>query len=177
MCDNLSSSPHSVTSFLSHGFPLEHNSELLNEENDGTKCLSLPQFINDIKKLVKEKDFLNDCIHGRGNKENEPSLFHDEVTKKFSRLSMDKEDVKKFQFFDETKKYTRNLIATDHSTFTLILMCWNPGKESPIHDHPCDGCWMRVYEGSVEESRYKKHDCTNSLVCSSHFLHTSKNNN
>lgn len=29
---------------------------------------------------------------------------------------------------------------TIHKTFTLLLLCWNPGKESPIHDHPCDGC-------------------------------------
>jgi len=71
----------------------------------------------------------------------------------------------------ETKKYTRNLIATDHTTFTLVLMCWNPGKESPIHDHPCDGCWMRVCEGSVEEYRYNKDESTDTLICSSHFVY------
>jgi cysteine dioxygenase len=47
----------------------------------------------------------------------------------------------------------RNLIACD-DTFTLMLLCWNPGKESPIHDHPCHGCWMRVTTGVVEETRY-----------------------
>ena len=48
----------------------------------------------------------------------------------------------------------RNLIATDDRTFSLILLCWNPSKFSPIHDHPCDGCWMRGVQGSVQEVKY-----------------------
>ena len=27
-------------------------------------------------------------------------------------------------------------------------------QESPIHDHPCDGCWMRCIQGAVAETRY-----------------------
>ncbi len=46
------------------------------------------------------------------------------------------------------------MIATDGSTFTLMLLCWTPGKESPVHDHPCEGCWMRVVSGTVAETRY-----------------------
>ena len=53
-------------------------------------------------------------------------------------------------------------------------MCWNPGKESPIHDHPCDGCWMRVCEGSVQEKRFKKDTVTDSLVCYSDNIYKSK---
>jgi len=78
----------------------------------------------------------------------------------------------KFHCFDESKSYTRNLIATDDITFTLILMCWNPNRESPIHDHPCDGCWMRVCEGSVEEKRYKNDIATDRLVCYSDNIYT-----
>lgn len=59
-----------------------------------------------------------------------------------------------YAFVDSSRPYTRNLIATDNETFTLLLLCWNPGKESPIHDHPCDGCWLKVLEGSVQECRY-----------------------
>jgi cysteine dioxygenase len=56
---------------------------------------------------------------------------------------------------DPMKNYTRNLIATDDETYTLLLLCWNPGKSSPIHDHPCDGCWVRVCEGKIQETRYE----------------------
>ncbi|KAL3774210.1 hypothetical protein ACHAW5_008535 [Stephanodiscus triporus] len=56
---------------------------------------------------------------------------------------------------DPTRDYTRNLIATDDETYTLLLLCWNPGMSSPIHDHPCDGCWVRVCEGKIRETRYE----------------------
>lgn len=46
-------------------------------------------------------------------------------------------------------------MATDHVTYTLLVLCWNQGQCSPIHDHPCDGCWMRVLEGQVQECRYQ----------------------
>ncbi len=63
-----------------------------------------------------------------------------------------------YKHFESEKKYTRNLIATDGERFTLMLLCWNGGKESPVHDHPCRGCWMRVCEGSVTETRYARKD-------------------
>jgi cysteine dioxygenase len=55
---------------------------------------------------------------------------------------------------DPSKSYTRNLVATDHQTYTLLVLVWTPGKASAIHDHPCDGCWMRVLSGSIRECRY-----------------------
>lgn len=33
------------------------------------------------------------------------------------------------------KKYTRNLIACVPNSFCLMLLCWNPEKGSPIHNH------------------------------------------
>ena len=42
--------------------------------------------------------------------------------------------------------------------FNIILLVWNPGKESPIHDHPCNGCWVRVLENSVQEVVYEKNE-------------------
>ena len=60
----------------------------------------------------------------------------------------------KFALFDKNKPYTRNLISTDHKTYTLLLLCWNPEVESPIHNHPCDGCWLQVLQGNIQEVRY-----------------------
>ena len=64
-------------------------------------------------------------------------------------------ELSRYAFADPSKKYTRNLIATD-DRFSLMLLVWNPHKESPIHDHPCQGCWMRVISGSVVEHRYAR---------------------
>lgn len=60
----------------------------------------------------------------------------DPVNQLFGRLDLTKEEEwRKYAFFDGEKNYTRNLIATDDETFTLLLLCWNAGRESPIHDH------------------------------------------
>lgn len=61
---------------------------------------------------------------------------------------------KKFQYWDEKKKYTRNLIATDDETFTLMLLCWNPTRCSPIHSHAGSECFMRCVSGQVKEIQY-----------------------
>jgi cysteine dioxygenase len=71
------------------------------------------------------------------------------------RTKIDTRDWEPYAFFDTERDYTRNLIATDHETYTLLLLCWNTNKESPIHDHPGDGCWMRVLRGQVRECRYQ----------------------
>lgn len=53
----------------------------------------------------------------------------------------------KYAFWDPSKLYTRNLVATDGKNYTVLLLCWNPGRESPIHDHPCEGCWVKTVSG------------------------------
>lgn len=73
-----------------------------------------------------------------------------------SRLHLDPEELTRYTHLDDSKNYTRNLVATDNTHYTLMLLCWNPGKSSPIHDHPCDGCWMQVLEGQVRECRYER---------------------
>lgn len=44
------------------------------------------------------------------------------------RLELRREDWSPYAFWDPDKLYTRNLVATDGKTFTLLLLCWNPGK-------------------------------------------------
>ena len=72
----------------------------------------------------------------------------------YNRLEVSKADYARYVHPDPSQKYTRNLVSTDDSTYTLLLLVWSPSMESPIHDHPCDGCWMRILEGNLEESRY-----------------------
>jgi len=64
-------------------------------------------------------------------------------------------DLERYAYFDSYKQYTRNLVATDNESYTLLLLCWNPQKESKVHDHPCDGCYVRVVQGQVRECRYR----------------------
>jgi cysteine dioxygenase len=50
-------------------------------------------------------------------------------------------------------RYTRNLVSWGDS-FELMLLCWSPGAQSPIHDHAGQNCWMAVLEGELEEIHY-----------------------
>jgi len=70
----------------------------------------------------------------------------------------------KYTCVDAQLPYTRNLVATDGVNYTLILMCWNAGTESKIHDHPCDGCFVKTVKGSIKETRYAMHPENNTVV-------------
>lgn len=62
------------------------------------------------------------------------------------------------QLFDEfcswdQQCYTRNCIEkNDH--FELILLCWNPHHETPIHDHDGQKCWVYQLAGNITEKRF-----------------------
>eukprot|EP01127_Copromyxa_protea_P013238 TRINITY_DN3548_c0_g1_i1.p1 TRINITY_DN3548_c0_g1~~TRINITY_DN3548_c0_g1_i1.p1 ORF type:complete len:229 (+),score=46.28 TRINITY_DN3548_c0_g1_i1:278-964(+) len=62
------------------------------------------------------------------------------------------EDWKKYMFWNP-HKYSRNLIEITPQ-FEAILLCWNEGQESPIHDHAGQDCWFIVLEGPMEEVPY-----------------------
>ncbi|KAF4323229.1 hypothetical protein BBO99_00003051 [Phytophthora kernoviae] len=80
-------------------------------------------------------------------------------------------ELQRFAHFDPSRNYTRNLISTDNETYALMLLCWNRGKYSPIHDHPSDGCWVKVIQGHVNEVRYERQN--GKLVESSNVVFTS----
>ena len=62
------------------------------------------------------------------------------------------DDWRDFAFYSD-ERYTRNLIHADE-TFELMVVCWGPGQESPIHNHAGSNCWMGVLDGTVEELHY-----------------------
>lgn len=68
------------------------------------------------------------------------------------------------------KRYTRNLIASDDKHFTLMLLCWNCNKASPIHNHNGSECFLRVLQGDVIEYKYCV-DYTNSTNNTNHTNH------
>lgn len=49
--------------------------------------------------------------------------------------------------------YSRNLVWRCEG-FELLLLCWDEGQESPIHDHAGQHCWMAVLEGELEEAHF-----------------------
>ncbi len=51
-------------------------------------------------------------------------------------------------------RYTRNCLA-ENEKFELILLCWEEGQKTPIHDHGGEECWVKVIEGELRETHYK----------------------
>ena len=56
-------------------------------------------------------------------------------------------------FRDE--RYTRNLVHRGE-LFDVLVVCWNPGQHSPIHDHSNQLGWVRVLRGTLAETAYAK---------------------
>ncbi|NOQ74869.1 MAG: hypothetical protein GQ574_22840 [Crocinitomix sp.] len=55
------------------------------------------------------------------------------------------------------KSYTRNCII-DTEKFELILLCWEPGQMTPIHDHGGEECWVKVISGEFRETIYQENE-------------------
>lgn len=53
------------------------------------------------------------------------------------------------------KCYTRNCII-ENEEFELILLCWEEGQKTAIHDHGGEECWVKIIEGKFRETIYKK---------------------
>lgn len=51
--------------------------------------------------------------------------------------------------------YTRNCIVQNEK-FELIVICWEKGQATPIHDHGGEECWVKVIEGEFKETIYNK---------------------
>lgn len=56
-----------------------------------------------------------------------------------------------------SESYTRNCVI-DNEEFELILLCWQPGQFTPIHDHGGEECWVKIIEGEFNETIYKENE-------------------
>lgn len=85
----------------------------------------------------------------------------DEVDRKnytsiLKSLQLPSAEFEKFASWSDTC-YTRNCIA-ENEKFELILICWQEGQETSIHDHGGEECWVNIIEGDFIEHIYKKND-------------------
>ena len=74
------------------------------------------------------------------------------VSNYLKELEIPSVHLKKFRILD-SNLYTRNLVYRDKS-FELMLICWPPNAETPIHGHEGEKCWSKVEEGKLRISEY-----------------------
>tara|TARA_B100001996_G_scaffold380467_1_gene367960 strand:+ start:1314 stop:1832 length:519 start_codon:yes stop_codon:yes gene_type:complete len=75
-----------------------------------------------------------------------------EVSEYLKNYSLSNEDKKKYCYF-ENDIYTRNLVFRN-DTFEVLLLCWGPGHEAPVHGHEGEKCWARVDQGQLKFRNY-----------------------
>ncbi len=66
------------------------------------------------------------------------------------------EEIERYVVWDESR-YTRHLVFED-DRFQVILLGWNVGQVTPIHDHAGQCCWMRIEVGRLQMSDYNWKD-------------------
>jgi cysteine dioxygenase len=71
------------------------------------------------------------------------------VARMLGEYAANHDDWRRFALFDP-EVYTRNLVGRNEQ-FEMLLLCWNLGQQSPIHNHAGQNCWMGVMEGEIEE--------------------------
>ena len=77
------------------------------------------------------------------------------VLQLLKRLALHESEWKQCVRFD-SDSYTRTLVALEPS-FSVVLICWNGGQGTPIHDHGSGTrSWAKVLEGTMEMRRYKR---------------------
>lgn len=69
----------------------------------------------------------------------------------------------------ELNNYTRNCFYCDEC-FELILICWDVGQQTAIHDHDGEDCWVYLLEGEMEEEFYKLNEDNQPILSHSQTL-------
>jgi len=61
-------------------------------------------------------------------------------------------DWKKYVSFSDIK-YKKNLVKRNEN-LEMLIICWNNNQTSGIHDHPPNGCILKILDGELEENEY-----------------------
>jgi len=104
-----------------------------------------PKTIDEVVEGLKD-------LTSNANKDKE--ILRKEVTNFLN--AYDGDDWRKYEFWDP-HTYTRNLIYQDpDNRFALILLCWNIGQYTPIHNHPDSQCFFKLVQGALIERTYEE---------------------
>lgn len=87
----------------------------------------------------------------------------DEVKQLMSSYQSKRSDWAQYEHFDK-HTYTRNLVDQGNGKYNLIVLCWDSGQGSSIHDHADSHCFMKVLQGAIRETRYEWPDNTGEMV-------------
>ena len=114
--------------------------------------------MNSIEKIPQLVEPLTDFISALSKGERKT---FDNITR---TANLSKSDFEKYCSWSK-KCYTRNHIVKNED-FELILLCWEKGQITPIHDHGGEECWVKIIDGEFRENIYKVYEV---IVCNGFF--------
>ena len=118
----------------------------------------------EIEKLINK---INTLFYLKSHNELDHDSFTARMLQLYNEINLTTFNIDKYTFWDSDKPYTRNLVATDDKHYSLLLLCWNAGKESKVHNHPGEGCFMKTLRGNIRETRYQVDPVTDEILPSS----------
>jgi cysteine dioxygenase len=77
-----------------------------------------------------------------------------DLRKFISRLKVDRSEISTHIHFTEDR-YARNLVYKSDD-FECLVLCWQPGQRSPIHDHANSICAVYAVDGTLSADNYRK---------------------
>ena len=112
--------------------------------------------ISKFRQLISEVDLIYESFEDWDTRK-------EKLQEILERSDLTTKSVNKYTHWDLSKSYTRNLC---HSTdkYTLLILCWSPGKESKIHNHPSQSCFIKTLRGCIREVVYAADQNTDSLL-------------
>lgn len=68
-------------------------------------------------------------------------------------IDIPEQDFERFYTWNK-EHYTRNCLVRNES-FELLLICWERGQKSPIHDFDANAAWIHTIRGRLKEECYR----------------------
>ena len=65
-------------------------------------------------------------------------------------------EFEKYYSWDDNR-YARNVLARTND-FEVLLICWEKGQSSPIHDFNSQEAWIHPVQGWIKEERFKTNE-------------------
>ncbi|TXC85333.1 cysteine dioxygenase [Luteibaculum oceani] len=71
------------------------------------------------------------------------------------RMELNTSELEQFYSWSEDN-YTRNSVY-ENELFELIVVCFEKGQKSPIHDYHSNEAWITVLSGKMREEKFRLH--------------------
>ncbi|MBI3950357.1 MAG: cysteine dioxygenase family protein [Acidobacteria bacterium] len=85
----------------------------------------------------------------------------EQVSEYLNAIRIDPESLAPYLHFNQAH-YTRNLVFKNE-LFEMLVLCWDVGHRSWIHNHRGEHCWMGVTRGTLAVRNFKRLGCDQQL--------------